>query len=234
MITNSSGGQMSRLSFDSWGRRRNGGTWNGTPAASSWTTITNTTRHGFTSHEMLDNLNLVHMNGRVYDQVIGRFMSADPTIDGAGATQGWNRYSYTHGNPLNAWDSDGFGDHNNTVKGCESCDDPRWDMVYTGFGSVPYGAVSRSSSVWVQYGEVHDGTTGEFQYDVGRLTIVTNTYLGGVGDGGQTPSGREPGPREPRGGPSGLGNAPPGDKDTVEEVVSQRQRPRGSAGARRQ
>lgn len=108
MITNSSGAQLSRLSFDAWGRRRNGGTWNGGPAASAWTTITNTTRHGFTSHEMLDNLNLVHMNGRVYDQIIGRFMSADPVIAGAGDTQGWNGYAYVVNNPLRATDPTGF------------------------------------------------------------------------------------------------------------------------------
>jgi hypothetical protein len=32
---------------------------------------------------MLDNLSLTHMNGRVYDQIAGRFLSADPIIDGA-------------------------------------------------------------------------------------------------------------------------------------------------------
>jgi RHS repeat-associated protein len=57
---------------------------------------------------MLDNLNLVHMNGRVYDQIIGRFLSADPFIDGPGSTQGWNRYSYVHNNPLSYIDPFGF------------------------------------------------------------------------------------------------------------------------------
>src|SRR5262249_43418624 len=66
------------------------------------------THHGFTSHEMLDNLNLVHMNGRVYDPIIGRFLSADPFIDGAGSTQGWNRYAYVHNNPLSYTDPSGF------------------------------------------------------------------------------------------------------------------------------
>lgn len=99
---------MSRLSNDSWGRRRNGGTWSGNPAASAWTTITNTTRHGFTSHEMLDNLNLTHMNGRVYDQLIGRFLSADPIVQAPDFTQSFNRYSYTFNNPLNAIDPSGF------------------------------------------------------------------------------------------------------------------------------
>ena len=35
---------------------------------------------GFTGHEMLDNLGLVHMNGRVYDPQLARFLSADPLI----------------------------------------------------------------------------------------------------------------------------------------------------------
>jgi RHS repeat-associated protein len=108
MITNSSGAQMSRLALNAWGARRNGATWVGNPTAGEWTTITNTTRQAFTSHEMLDNLNLTHMNGRVYDQVLGRFLSADPFIDGVGSTQGWNRYSYVHNNPLSWVDPSGF------------------------------------------------------------------------------------------------------------------------------
>jgi RHS repeat-associated protein len=43
--------------------------------------------------EPLDNLNLIHMNGRVYDPGLGRFISADPFIDGWAGTQGYNRYS---------------------------------------------------------------------------------------------------------------------------------------------
>ncbi len=35
---------------------------------------------GFTGHEMLDELGLVHMNGRIYDPLLGRFLSADPTV----------------------------------------------------------------------------------------------------------------------------------------------------------
>ncbi len=108
MITNSSGGQMSRVSFDAWGRRRNAGTWSGVPSASEKTTVTNTTRHGFTSHEMLDNLYLAHMNGRVYDQVLGRFMSADPIVQAPDFTQSFNRYSYVFNNPLAYVDPSGF------------------------------------------------------------------------------------------------------------------------------
>jgi RHS repeat-associated protein len=57
---------------------------------------------------MLDNLNLVHMNGRVYDPLVGQFVSPDPFIDGARHTQGWNRYAYVKNGPLSATDPSGF------------------------------------------------------------------------------------------------------------------------------
>lgn len=48
------------------------------------------------------------MNGRVYDPVLGRFLSADPNIDGVEDAQGYNRYSYVGNNPMNATDPSGF------------------------------------------------------------------------------------------------------------------------------
>lgn len=38
------------------------------------------TEHGFTGHEHIEELNLVHMNGRVFDSILGRAMQPDPTI----------------------------------------------------------------------------------------------------------------------------------------------------------
>jgi len=38
------------------------------------------TSRGFTGHEELDDVALVHMNGRVYDPLVGRMISADPTV----------------------------------------------------------------------------------------------------------------------------------------------------------
>ncbi|MGE0583479.1 MAG: RHS repeat-associated core domain-containing protein [Steroidobacteraceae bacterium] len=57
------------------------------------------TRRGYTGHEMLDSIDLIHMNGRVYDPVIARFVSADPNVDAGFGTQGWNRYTYVGNNP---------------------------------------------------------------------------------------------------------------------------------------
>ncbi len=69
---------------------------------------TATTTRGFTGHEMIDPVGLVHMNGRVYDPEIGRFLSADPFVQETGNLQSWNRYSYVLNNPLSFTDPSGF------------------------------------------------------------------------------------------------------------------------------
>jgi RHS repeat-associated protein len=68
------------------------------------------TPRGFTGHEHLDDLDLIHMNARVYDPDIGRFLSPDPTVPYADNPQSFNRYSYTQNNPLNRVDRSGFQD----------------------------------------------------------------------------------------------------------------------------
>ncbi len=61
--------------------------------------LTTTTR-GFTGHEQLGSLDLIHMNGRIYDQALGRFLQADPMVAEPGNPQNWNPYSYVFNNPL--------------------------------------------------------------------------------------------------------------------------------------
>ncbi len=48
------------------------------------------------------------MNGRVYDPLIGRFMSADPFIQAPGNLQSYNRYAYVMNNPLAYTDPSGY------------------------------------------------------------------------------------------------------------------------------
>lgn len=57
---------------------------------------------------MLDQLELVHMNGRIYDPLTARFMSADPLIQDPMNGQSYNRYSYVLNNPTNLTDPTGF------------------------------------------------------------------------------------------------------------------------------
>ena len=106
LITDSAGAQVVKLSFGAYGERR-GSNWSGTPSGSDWTAIGNTTRDGFTGHEHLDAVSLIHMNGRVYDPVVGRFLSADPVI-ALGSGQGPNPYAYVMNNPLRYTDPSGY------------------------------------------------------------------------------------------------------------------------------
>lgn len=66
------------------------------------------TRRGFTDHEHLDDMELIHMNGRVYDYNLGRFMSVDPYIQSPGNSQSINPYSYIMNNPLAGTDPTGY------------------------------------------------------------------------------------------------------------------------------
>jgi len=106
-VMDAAGTVLVRESFGSWGARR-GSNWQGVPSPSEWQSIANTTRRGYTGHEELDNVLLVHMNGRVYDPAIGRFLSADPYVSNIDASQGWNRYAYVTNNPLAFTDPSGF------------------------------------------------------------------------------------------------------------------------------
>ncbi len=57
---------------------------------------------------MLDAVDLIHMNGRIYDATLGRFLSADPFIQDPNNLQSYNRYSYVLNNPVSATDPSGF------------------------------------------------------------------------------------------------------------------------------
>ena len=85
VITDELGQLVRKMSFDAWGQRRE----------VNWTAMANPTLYqsvvttrGFTGHEQIDSVGLVHMNGRVYDSELGRFLSADPVHPGRGEPAG--------------------------------------------------------------------------------------------------------------------------------------------------
>ena len=105
--TNEVGAITQRFSFDPWGKRICL-TAAGTTSTCSSNGSTGTEERGFTGHEMLDELGLIHMNGRLYDPEIGRFLQADPVIQNPLDGQNYNRYSYVGNNPLSYTDPSGF------------------------------------------------------------------------------------------------------------------------------
>ncbi|MGO0309661.1 RHS repeat domain-containing protein [Endozoicomonas acroporae] len=99
---------LQRQSFDPFGLRRDPTNWQVLLEEQLSLFNTQYTTRGFTGHEQLDEVGLIHMNGRVYDAKLGRFLQADPFIQALGNTQSFNRYSYVLNNPLNAVDPSGY------------------------------------------------------------------------------------------------------------------------------
>ncbi len=112
-VSNDTGGKPGKFSEDAWGQRRNPFTWLGAPISTGTNKsddggFDSLTPRGFTGHEMLDDLGLVHMNGRIYDPLLGRFLSADVVVQAPANLQSYNRYSYAMNKPLTLIDPSGY------------------------------------------------------------------------------------------------------------------------------
>src|SRR5690554_5825613 len=131
------------MSFDAWGQRRDADSWDLVTDVIAQR-FTERTSRGYTSHEQLDEVGLIHMNGRIYDPRLARFLQADPFIQAPGNTQSYNRYSYVWNNPLNATDPSGF-----FLKKLKKI----WDNAFRPFVGAIVGAVVTAyctpcSGVW--------------------------------------------------------------------------------------
>lgn len=129
-ITDAAGQVAARLSFDAFGQRRNPETWSGAPNVLELISIQAITSRGYTGHEMLDASGTIHMNGRVHDPLLGRVLSADPTVPGIWNAQAHNRYSYAFNNPLSFADPTGFEPEGTPIYGGQPCT-PRCDTITT-------------------------------------------------------------------------------------------------------
>ena len=96
-----------RMSFDAHGSRR------AATGSGIWQTLINNpapanTTRGFTGQEHVDRAGIVHMNGRLYDPLLGRMLSADPIAQEPENAQNLNRYTYVLNNPLSYTDPTGL------------------------------------------------------------------------------------------------------------------------------
>ena len=100
-ITDANRNIIEQRSFDAFGRVRQAD-WGNTLAL-----LSSPITRGYTGHENIG-LGLVHMNGRVYDPDLGRFLSPDPYIQAPKNLQSYNRYAYVINNPLSYTDPSGY------------------------------------------------------------------------------------------------------------------------------
>lgn len=104
LITDRFGDVVQELSYDAWGRLRD-------PATHEIYNIGEEPElkigRGYTSHEHLPWFGLINMNARLYDPVLGRFLSPDPFVQAPDLSLSFNRYAYAMNNPFRYTDETG-------------------------------------------------------------------------------------------------------------------------------
>ena len=109
--TDHTGAVTARYAYDPFGKRRyTSGTYDAAGnLVVDWSpTLNSGTDRGFTGQEHLDDIGVVHMNGRLFDPMLGVFMQANPTVGAPGDMQTYNRYGYCENNPLTCADPSGL------------------------------------------------------------------------------------------------------------------------------
>ncbi len=101
-ITDQQGSIVEKRHFDAWGTPVK--IMNGQGDVLDKLTFTD---RGYTGHEHLQGINIIHMNGRLYDPYLRRFMAPDNYVQDPTNTQNFNRYSYVLNNPLKYTDPSG-------------------------------------------------------------------------------------------------------------------------------
>lgn len=101
-ISNQAGAIIEKRAFDAWGNiikvtGESGQPLNGLLVMD----------RGYTGHEHIAGLNLINMNGRIYDPVVHRFLQVDSQVQDPYNMQNYNGYGYVLNNPLKYWDPSG-------------------------------------------------------------------------------------------------------------------------------
>lgn len=142
LVTDASGNSIQELSYDAWGNLRS--PVNHIVYASGKAPELFLGR-GYTGHEHLPLFGLINMNARLYDPLIGRFLSPDPYVQLPDNLQSFNRYTYGMNNPLCYVDQNGefwwfvaaaaIGGFANLVCNWDNIDNLGQGLAYFGVGA---------------------------------------------------------------------------------------------------
>ena len=142
--TDAWGNVVEKYAYDPWGERLNPENWT---EKDTRTELLN--NRGFTGHEHIDGMSLINMNGRVYDPLLGSFLSVDPFIQAPYNWLNYNRYMYCYGNPLSYVDPSG-----NSV------------LLALGIGAAVGALVGLGAGLWYGYNK---GYTG---WDLAKCALI--------------------------------------------------------------
>ncbi len=103
-ITDSSANIVEQTHFGAWGKVEQ---FSGLNGATTFNYESSLLGRGYTGHEHFTSVGLIHMNGRMYDANLGRFLSPDNFVQDPYSTQSFNRFGYVWNNPLKYTDPSG-------------------------------------------------------------------------------------------------------------------------------
>ena len=188
LITDNAGNAVERRHFDAWGNITS--YWN----AEGKTTIPEEgilLDRGYTGHEHLLSVGLIHMNGRLYDPVLHRFLQPDNYVQDPFNTQNFNRYGYVLNNPLLYIDPTGeYGEEGLTPNQQRGLGGALGSIGYTikeNWGDIKdwVGRNARSTGKWFEkqgrsvgrwFSKQYDSIKGWFEGD-GTPRVVKTEYL---------------------------------------------------------
>ena len=101
-ITNEQGTVIEKRQFDAWGQL--------VKVQDQYGNVLDKMQildRGYTGHEHLQSIGIIHMNGRLYDAKLHRFLQPDNFVQDPYNTQNFNRYGYVLNNPLKYTDPSG-------------------------------------------------------------------------------------------------------------------------------
>ncbi len=156
-IANAAGDAVEFLSYDAWGRRRNPQDWTYNNISAP-----KYTNRGYTGHEHINEVGLINMNGRVYDPLLGLFISPDPFVQEPHNPSNYNRYSYVLNNPLKYTDPSGY---KKTNRRCLTPMNTWIDVTYPGVGGGGIPAHFAPNSPSDHYGRL-GGPNNNLDYNI--------------------------------------------------------------------
>ena len=153
------GSSESAAAYDAWGRTCDAEDRELVSASTAPTSL----GRGFGGHEYLPWFGLYNANARLYDPLLGRFLSPDPYVQAPDFSVNFNRYAWCLNNPLKYTDENG-------------------EWIHILIGAI-IGGVANVASNWKQI-EKHGFWTGVGYFmignGIGAASAATGGWLAGV------------------------------------------------------
>ena len=174
-VMDENGTKVFDASYDAWGKQT--------------VTLNSIGLHrGYTGHEMLSEFDIINMNGRLYDPVLGRFFSPDNYVQMPDNSQNFNSYSYCLNNPLKYTDPSGeFGNLiiGAAIEGIFNWASHGFQLNAKGLGYFATGAVAGAVGAGLASGMNVAMAGGNFWTGAAGLAkgIASKEFLAGAASG---------------------------------------------------